>query len=95
MDIKTEDGAGPEIFPTIHWFQLTQHYLSNVGFKWDISLDLLDRLREAGFNILQDVPIKMQLWPDGQKPEDQRDAVAEQYMRDMCDMVENNNTLDS
>ena len=89
MEMKAEDGAGPEMSPAIHWFQLAQHYLSSVGLRWDITLDLPGYLREAGFIILQDVPIKMQLWPDVCHPEDQREAVAEQYLRDMCDMVEN------
>lgn len=87
--MKAEDGAGPEISPAIRWFQHAQHYLSTVGLRWDVALDLPRYLRDTGFVMVQDVPLKMRLSPDVHVREDRGQALADQYLRDMCDMVEN------
>lgn len=93
MEMKAEDdGAGPEISPAIRWFRIAAHYLATVGLKWDVALDLPGYLRDTGFAIDQDVQFKMHLsssLPDGPFGEQRKAWGANQYLRDMCDMVEN------
>ncbi|KAL8831340.1 MAG: hypothetical protein Q9170_005333 [Blastenia crenularia] len=89
MEMKAEDGAGPEISPAIRWFQLAQQYLGTVGLRWNVALDLPDYLRKAGFTMVQDTPVKMRLSPGVRIPENEKEPLADQYLRNMCDMVEN------
>ena len=60
---EEEEKKGEEhASPAIRWFTLGQKYLSNVGVKWDLALDLPRLLHEAGFTVLDDKLFRMPLY---------------------------------
>ncbi|MCJ1417262.1 hypothetical protein MMC32_003604 [Xylographa parallela] len=89
FELRAEDGSGPEDSPGIRWFVLGAKYLTDNGMKWDRARDLLGQLRDAGFNIVEDMPKMMKLYPDTADPEADRERISTQYLNDMNDIVKN------
>ncbi|MCJ1435582.1 hypothetical protein MMC27_004956 [Xylographa pallens] len=89
FELRAEDGSGPDDSPGIRWFVLGAKYLTDNGMKWDRARDLIEQLRDAGFNIVEDMPKMMKLYPDTADPEADRKRISTQYLNDMNDIVKN------
>ena len=89
FELRAEDSKGLEESPAIRWFGFAQDYLTGNGLKWDRAMDLPHQLRNVGFNIVEDLPVKMKLYPDESDPEKDRVRIADRYLNDMTGIVGN------
>jgi hypothetical protein len=84
MEMNAEDGSTGETSAAIRWFQMAQRYMAAHRIKWDAALDLPLQLREAGFAEVEDQPVKMKLYREG----NEESWVGGDYARDMAGLVD-------